>query len=392
MSDVAKTYRLFFRHDVIEGSPYEAGRWQGQQLAEDAWRGGFTGRPPFLKNYTPEEAKKALRIVERYCPGIAEEIRGASETSGIPIEQMTFLGGCLVKGGKRIPTLWADDDASPEHATAGGCSHFYLPRKLNPDGHIRLGCNYDCHPEMQELRLCTTRIDGKLTHISFSDTVFGRVNGLNEHGFGITSSLGSPLSQVQVAGFPYFIVSRILLDQCRSVPEALDLLETLPIAWYSNYILADSTGETALVEIACSERAIRRFKPDEAPSLWATNHYTLSEMDGYASLCMQQSVSRWEFLRGQLENTSTPIARPHELLAAPYPDGLLLSHYFDGLGTLNSMILDLDTLTADVCFGPQSLNPWNTFGLDSPSGSTLYEAEISNLPAPPGFWKRVGSG
>jgi predicted choloylglycine hydrolase len=47
---------------------------------------------------------------------------------------------------------------------------------------------------------------------------------------------------VKVAGLPYSIVSRILLDQCRSVSEALDVLEDLPIAWYSNYILADRSG------------------------------------------------------------------------------------------------------------------------------------------------------
>jgi len=41
-----------------------------------------------------------------HCPGIAEEIQGASETSGVPIEEMTFLGGCVDVAGIRYPTLY----------------------------------------------------------------------------------------------------------------------------------------------------------------------------------------------------------------------------------------------------------------------------------------------
>jgi hypothetical protein len=356
-------------------------------MAGAEWRGAFTAGPPGITRYSPDEGKKAVRVVERYCPGVAEEIRGAADATGIPIEMMTFLGFCLVIDGKRIPTLWAEDGA-PDRATSGGCSHFCLPRSLHPDSHVRLGVNYDCHPQMQELRLCTTRIEGKAAHISFSDTVFGRVSGLNEHGFGFTSSLGSPLSQVKVAGLPYSIVSRILLDRCRSVSEALDVLEDLPIAWYSNYILADRSGETALVEIACSERAVRRFAPGESPALFATNHYVLPEMAAYSDLRMEQSVRRREFLRQKLEKASEPIARPHEFLAAPYPAGLCVPYYDDGLGTLDSMVLDLDALTADVSFGPPSLNPWRTFDLGTDAGSTIYTARIETRSAPAGFWKR----
>ncbi len=388
MSEGTKTFRLTYRHDVIEGSPYDAGKLQGEQLAAEDWRGSFTGKPPFLDFYTQEEAEHALRVAERHSPGIADEILGASEGSGVPIEQMTFLGGCVTVDGRRVPTLWAENGASPGRTLVGGCSHFYLPWRLNPDGHVRMGVNYDCHPEMQELRLCTTRIEGKAAHIALSDNVFGRVSGLNEHGFGATSSLGSPLSEVRVAGLTYNMVSRILLDRCESVSEALDVLDDLPIAWYSNYILTDRSGHAAFVEIACAERAVRRYGPDESQAIWATNHYTLPEMDAYAPLRMRQSVGRWEFLRERLENADAPIERPHDLLAAPYPEGLRVAHYLDGLGTLNSMVLDLDARSIDICFGPADRNPWQTFDLETPVGSTFYDIEIENVPAPREFWAK----
>jgi predicted choloylglycine hydrolase len=386
MAETAAVYKLTYRHDVFEGNAFEAGRWQGEQLSSDEWRGSFSGKPPFLKFYTPAEAEKALRFAEQYCPGITDEIRGAVEGSGVPIERMTFLGGCVVVDGTRHPTFYTENAPAPRQSQSRGCSHFCIPRAMTPDSHVRLGVNYDCHPEMQELRLCSTRIEGKAAHIAISDNVFGRVSGLNEHGLGVTSSLGSPLSEVRVAGLTYNVVSRILLDQCCSVPEALETLETLPIAWFSNYILADTSGETALVEIACADRAVRRLRADEARAVWATNHYTLPEMDAYASLRMRQSVKRWEYLRDHLENPSVPIESPQALLAAPFPNGLRTSHYLDGLGTLNSMILDIDSLTVDICFGSAARNARHTFGLDSPVGSTFYEVEIENVPAPKGFW------
>lgn len=390
MTGERKTYTLRFRHDVFEGTPHDAGLWQGEQMAGDDWRGSFSGKPPFLDFHTPVEAERALRTAERHCPGIEEEVRGASEASGVPVEQMTALGGCVNVGGRRFPTLYPIDESPSVPAADGGCSHFVLPRHLTPDRHLRMGVNYDCHPEMQELRLCTTRIEGKAAHISFSDSVFGRTSGINERGFAITSSLGSPLSKVRIAGLPYHMVSRILLDQCASVAEAIDQLKLLPIAWYSNYLLADRSGETAQVEIACDKLAIRRFAPDEARALWATNHYTLPEMVEFVPLRMKQSLRRWEFLRSQLETASSPIDRLHDLLSAPYPDGLRVSHYLDGLGTLESMVLDLDALTADVCFGPADRNPWYTIGLDQPVGTTIYEVTIENVPAPRGFWARAG--
>lgn len=382
-----KSYRLTYRHDVFEGSPNEAGRWQGERMSDDHWRGAFSGKPPFLKFYARQEALKALQFADDHCPGIAEEVHGASDASGIPIEKMTFLGGRVVVNGTRYPTLYSIDEPPKVPDAAGGCSHFYLPRRLSPDQHLRMAVNYDCHPEMQELRLCTTRIEGKAAHISFSDAVFGRTSGINEHGFAITSSLGSPLSEVHIAGLPYYIVSRILLDQCKSVAEAIDCIKSLPIAWHSNYLLADRSGEAAQIEIACRELAIRRFSHDDSRALWATNHYTLPEMDRFASLRMKQSLKRWDVLRSHLEHASSPIDRPHDLLTAPYPEGLRMSHYLDGLGTLEAMVLDLDSSTADVCFGPAGKNPWHTVTLDQPVGTTIHEARIENVPAPKGFWR-----
>jgi len=233
--------------------------------------------------------------------------------------------------------------------------------------------------------LCTTRIEGKLSHISFSDCVFGRISGINEHGLAVTSSLGSPLSEIKVAGLPYFIVSRILLDQCTTVAEALERIETLPIAWYSNYLLADCKGTVAQAEIACDKHAIRRYGPEDASALWATNHFTLPEMGDFAPHRMRQSLKRWEFLRAHLRS-STPIGRPHDLLASPFPEGLRFSHYMNGLGTLHSMVIDIDALTIDASFGPPLADSWHTFDLNQQVGSTFYDVLIEDVPAPKGFW------
>jgi len=257
--------------------------------------------------------------------------------------------GCVLVNCARAPALWTVD-GSPARTRDGGCSHFYSPRHLTADGHIPVAVNYDSHPEMQELRLCTTRVDGTEKHLSFSDNMFGRINGFNEHGLGVTSSQGSPLSKVRTAVLAYNAVSRILLGRCRTVHEALDSLETLPIAWYSNYLLADFSGAAAQVEIACDKIAVRRFAAHEASRLRATNHYTLPGMAEYQSIRMRQSVWSWRTLSALLAEADSPID-PGNALERPYPERLRFSHYLDGLGTIHSMVIDLDDLTADVCFG-----------------------------------------
>jgi predicted choloylglycine hydrolase len=390
--------QVSFIHIVLEGTPYDVGRLQGEMLKNDQERARYlTPTLPFLERYSRREAHRALAYFEKYCPGIMEEIQGAADAFGVPVEDIAFLGGKGKEdGSSSIPV---DEPLSRNSQPKGGshCSHFAVLPSASEDGHLYAGQNEDCGPGDLDLRLCTTRVQGKPAHIGFSDMIFGRVQGMNEHGFCVTTSWGAPGVWLEGEGLPYFAVVRVLLDRCGTVDEALDVMAGLPIAWCTNFIATDRSGEAALIEVAYAHRGVKRIQ-QESPDqfLWATNHYTLPAMLPYDTGRMRQSVMRHRAIESRLRSAVPHVNKEtiRGILSEPMPKGVCLHHYSDGLGTLWSMIFDVTDTAVDICFGAPSStkNAWHTFGLQGSIGSTEYKAHLPDEPAAPGFWKRLPPG
>jgi len=128
------------------------------------------------------------------------------------------------------------------------CSHFVVFPPLSI--RVYAGHNYDLHPAFNDLRLCTTRVKGHYTHIGFSEDFFGRTEGINEQGLCITTSRSGDNWSAKGEGFLYHAVVRTVLDLCTTVDEALEIVQHVPMADYQNFIISDSSGGGALVEIA----------------------------------------------------------------------------------------------------------------------------------------------
>jgi len=367
-----------FSHVVLEGSPYEIGRLQAEMLQADPQRTAYlTPTLPFLERYTEEEAERELAFLDRYCPGIGQEVQGAADALGVSIADIAFLGGKPRSGGQ--------------------CSHLTVLPSAAADGHLRVGQNIDCGPGDLDLRLCTTRVPGKAAHIGFSDMIMGRVQGMNEHGLCVTTSWGTPGAWPEGKGLTYFAVVRALLDRCQTVDEAVDTIAGIPIGWSTNYIFADKSGQAALVEVAGAHRGVRRVGPgSQVPFVCATNHYTLPEMIPHDIRRMRQSVTRYRAITSRLEGAVPRVDGDtmRALLSEPMPDGVCTYHYSSGLGTLWSMIFDLTEATVEICFGAPSSerNTWRTFGLWDPVGETRYVAHLPDAPAKEGFWERLPPG
>ncbi len=367
-----------FSHVVLEGTPYEVGRLQAEMLQDDPQRSGYLAPTlPFLDRYSEEEAARELAFLERHCPGLREEVQGAADALGVSAADIAFLGG-KPKGG-------------------GQCSQFAVLPPAAADGHLRLGQNEDCGPGDLDLRLCTTRVEGKAAHIGFSDMIMGRVQGMNEHGLCVTTSWGTPGVWPEGKGLPYFAVVRTLLDRCVTVDEAMDVMAGMPIGWNTNYILADRGGEVALVEVAGRHRGIQRIgSRSQAHFVCATNHYTLPEMIPHDIRRMRQSVTRHQAITARLEGAAphVDVGTMRALLSEPMPEGVCVHHYSSGLGTLWSMIFDVTEGTVEICFGAPSSerNAWRSFRLRDPVGETAYVAHLPDAPTEEGFWERLPPG
>ena len=118
------------------------------------------------------------------------------------------------------------------HLVQANCSHMVVLPPLTLDGHLLVGRSYEWKPEEEDLRLCTTQVQGRARHIGFSLLLFGRMEGMNEHGLSLTMSggmaAGLPHEWTKRTGLNFWVVQRGILENCRDLGDALEMLRACP--------------------------------------------------------------------------------------------------------------------------------------------------------------------
>lgn len=365
-----------FTHVVMEGTSYEVGKMQGEWLKEIPGYVQFMTTPT-IEGFTPKtrfEIDEAMEFFGRYSPGLNEEIQGFADALGVPFEKVMYY------------TL--------SHFGKGQCSHFAVLPQATSNGHMLVGRSYEWSMQ-DDFRLCTTRVKGMAAHLGFSLFLFGRIDGFNEHGLSVTMSAGVPGSDPRHHGCRFWAVIRTVLDRCKTVDEALELVQSIPIAFNLNLILADRSGQAALIEIACEHRAVKRIGMEtKVKYIHATNQYVLPEMLEHDQGRMWQSILRYHAIDSRLKEALPHIDKEmiQSLLTDSMPLGVCCHHYTDGLGTLWSVIYDLTEGKAEITLGSPQANPWRTFGLDDPMGKTTYPAKFPDVTADPAMWRKLEPG
>lgn len=372
-----KIQEILFRKVVLEGTAYEVGKIQGEWIQNNLNAVKFFTSPLEGKNYpTAQEADRLLKFFDKHCPGLNEELQGFANALGVPVEHIVYYTFSYNRGGH--------------------CSHLALLPSTTSDGHIYVGRSYEWSLQ-DDFRLCTTRINGKAAHLGFSLLQFGRIDGINEHGLCVTMSAGCPQVQPVEEGCRFWAVVRTVLDRCKSVPEALEVVQSIPISFHLNLLLTDKHSEAALIEMFSSKRAVKRIGPStKEQTIWSTNHYNLPKMIAYDQSRMWMSVARYQKIASVLKNPSSKITKEQlrQLLSKPIPEGLSC-HYYDAcFGTLWSMIFDLTAGNVEVCFGSPVVNDWHTFDLNGPAGVKTYPAKfpMETPERPDLFFRKLAPG
>jgi len=366
-----------FNHVILRGSAYEVGQEQARQIEH------IPGFVEFFRSGRDIPARlefrHALSQFSRYNPGLVEEIEGFCDVLKIPPEHLIYYAStCL---------------------TATHCSHLVVLPSLTEAGHILVGRNYDFGDTMDDMRLCSTYIEGKYAHIGFSNMFFGRNDGLNEHGLSVTVSVGglpvglmtglrAPLRD----GFQFWALVRTMLEQCRTVEEAIEVFQEFPNCGNPILILADSSGAAALAEAFGAHKAIRRID-DSGPDkyLIATNHFLSPEMRRLEPTVFNHSRTRYRAAQAYLDQ-----AAPHlnveaikRLLSTIYPAGLCCHYYREFFGCLHSLVFDLTTRQVEVAFGSPAANDWHTISFSPDIRPGVYPARLPLEQSQPDFWPPV---
>src|SRR5262249_16996127 len=156
----------------------------------------------------------------------------------------------------------------------GGCSSCAV---VGPDGHVRVGRNYDFHPVQQvRQRLRVRPAVGRPSLGMRGSVPGGRYDGVNDAGLFICLHVALSHEPTQPQpGLPFHLLPRLVLETCASPAQAVDLLTHVRHLHPFNYLIADPGGDLAVVE---AHPAAVRVAARGGDFVAATNHYRHPDM------------------------------------------------------------------------------------------------------------------
>lgn len=343
-----------YEYIVLEGSSYEVGKMRGETLKN------YPGDTKYYYNLfkdsdiplSNEKIKYIRKVYDEYCPGLNDEIEGFAEAFGVKSDNIVLNTNLF-------------------ESNYGCCQIVALPC-ITKNGHVLVGRSYEYTPD-DEKKLSICRINGKPAHLGFAVFLFGRYEGVNEHGLSITVSAAAPGVETSVNGVRFWVAIRSIIENCTNTEDAVYMLKNMPISSNSNFIIADKQGMAVLCEVSCfnGKKEVKVKKAEDY--LVSTNHYTIEGMKKYNIAKMNQSVMRYNAAHDTMNKSTPSVSKDtlKKILSNKLPHGVCCHYYEDGLGTLYSMIFDLTTLDIHVCFGSPNINGWKKYDMfNEKKGST----------------------
>lgn len=344
------------------GTSYEVGTQIGNWILS---------KPDLLKKvilppkvYPQSKLTEISNLLDQYCSGVNEEIKGFADTVGISKEQVIFYAMTYLER---------------------GCSLMSAVPNKTENGHTLMARNYDFNDEMEEMCFAYTAVRRKYRYIGSTLNLFGRCDGMNEYGLAACkASNGLPVGNFDggqkagVTGFSFWIVIRSILENCKNVEEGIAWAMDAPIGYNINLMLADSNDKIALLQCIDGHKTYRILDNDSRKNfLISTNHTILQEIKPYEKMLIENSVIRYKIIEKMFSEKGKISAQDlKDILSETYPQGLCCHYYPEFFGTLRSMLFDTAEKKIEMTFGSPQANDWKTFTVQK-----LQEQEIIvNLP------------
>jgi predicted choloylglycine hydrolase len=353
----------------LKGNSYEIGKQIGQWVLQNpqAIHGMvLTDQEPVPSQIPPYQT---------YFPDMVEEMQGTADTLQIPINKLRYTAASYLK--------------------SGYCSQFAIPAQKTQSGGPLIARNYEFADHMDDMNICHHQGTNSYAHIGSIMLWFGRYDGINDQGLAMSMSAGGiPVGEGMLPpfndGFQFWTVMRAVLDSCKNVEEAIDLVKNIPHCGNPVYMLADASGTLARVEVAGKKVAVKQVEPqNENDWLIATNHMQNFAGGEVNIPAFKNSFTRFEWIENFLM-THSPVNEVdlEQFLDQTYPNGLCCNHYSEGFGTLRSMIFNPAEKSIRVRFGTPGLNEWKTIRVGEPTDQII-ETKVIDEKAPINFWDKI---
>ncbi len=370
MEEESNETKVGYRFISLEGSYYEVGFQLGNKLSKDKQLYPNILTDPFTPKKTGfASLREALDFIETYCPGIKEETQGLADGLNEPLERVAF-SKYLIPNFRQY-----------------NCSQFFIHPSITEEGSIYLGRNYDYHPDDEDLILLRTKVKGSYSHIGFSLQGLGRAEGLNSKGLVISMTGGGAFDAptTNYNSFNYCLAIRALLDKCKTVESAVEMLLEMPVYSSTIYLIADNTGNAALVEGIDSKFAVKMLNEDPSEQfIISTNHYNNSDLVSYNKYVnpwiWKSSHERYKIIKSKIKSFMPNFTKDKVIgiLSKEIPDGVCALFFSEWFGTLWSILFEIKTGSLDICFGPPTTNPYYQFNIKNPKDDGDYTAILIN--------------
>ena len=166
---------------------------------------------------------------------------------------------------------------------ATACSIITLPAGASSDGIPRFGRNLDFFSLGIADKHSVLLIYHPAGHYTFAAIswpgMIGVLSGMNEYGLCVANA-EVPRGMRWPTAMPYTLLYRTVLEQCRTVDEAIALLQRTPRQSANNLMLMDATGDRAVAEIAPESVTVRRV-PSTQPLMCTNTHRGEADAAGH---------------------------------------------------------------------------------------------------------------
>jgi isopenicillin-N N-acyltransferase like protein len=253
----------------LRGDAATLGKTHGAQLGETIRtlsQGYFSHAFDLTQEKGRGQFQQALLVAAAFEPFLRpehrEEIHALAASCGLaPAEVM--LGQCF-----------------PDLNAGGACSTITLPASASTDGIARFGRNLDYTTfgilERHSVLLVFHPQD-RYAFVSVSAPgLVGVLSGMNEHGLSL-AVMEVPRPFRMPDAMPFMLLYRSVLENCKTVDDALELLRQTPRQSGNNLMLMDASGDRAVAELTPTSVTIRRAPGSAA--LISTNHQRGNDLD-----------------------------------------------------------------------------------------------------------------
>lgn len=241
---------------------------------------GMNFKPKHANSVESRFAVECVPEVKRSFPELMDEIEG-----------MGFALKCNYKDvlAMVLTSPAIAENHSTVFAVAGGKS----------GKGVLLAGNYNRHYRYsnEHFRIKITPKDANAS-IGNTDAPCGRRDGMNSKGLAVS---GSSVHGGQIkAGIAPALLIRKVLDRCGNVDEAVGVLSSAKHARSFNFVVADSSGKTAMVEARPGASTIR-FS-ESAPIISTNRFQSRSMLKGYANPVHDDSAARHSRVKSLLSS------------------------------------------------------------------------------------------